>query len=52
MCDWCHSFVGDQVVPDQNSTALSRFSMENVCPRRIDHLAGWVREASGQERAR
>ena len=39
MCDWCHSFVGDQGVPDQNLTALSCFSMENVCPRCIDHLA-------------
>ena len=43
MCDWCHSFVGDQGVLDQNPTALSSFSMGNVCPHPIDHLAGWVK---------
>ena len=43
MYDWCYSFVGDLGVPDQNPTAFSRFSMGNVCPHRIDHLAGWVK---------
>ena len=41
------SFVGDQGVLDQNPTSFSCFSMKNVCPCRIDHLAGWVKGGGG-----